>query len=293
MFGHIAGPSYCWDILEELAALFNSSPVVPDSSGSCTPEPQPLRIDGSHPVLESPSLCHPHERHAPAFELKFLLPEAVAQEVESWARGNLAFDTNADPDAGHSYLTTTLYLDTPNWDVLQRSTGFRRRKFRLRRYGAEQTIFAECKTRHGDQVRKRRDEVAPGELTRYLETVGDEANDAAWFPHQVASNLLRPACRISYRRTAFMSQGASGALRLTLDRQVRGELESEWRTDTVVGAGDVLPGEVICEFKFRESLPVLFKEVIADLKLELSSCSKYRRVMRSLGKLELRSDVDA
>lgn len=273
--------------------MFNSSPVFPEPSGNSAHEPQRIRVDHPHLPLESPSLCHPHERHAPAFELKFLLPEPVARDVEAWAQQNLAFDAYADPSAGHSYLTTTLYLDTPAWDVLNRSAGFERRKFRLRRYGAEDTIFAECKTRHGDQVRKRRDSVAHNDLPRYLETEAAAERDEAWFPQQVVAHALRPACRISYRRTAFMSQGASGALRLTLDRQVRGELESLWRTDTVVSNPEVLPGEVICEFKYRDSLPALFKQVIGDLKLEPASCSKYRRVMRTLGKLEPRSAGDA
>ena len=41
-------------------------------------------------------------------------------------------------------------------------------------------------------------------------------------------------------------------------------------------------GEVICEFKFRESLPVLFQQIIAEMQLQPASVSKYRRLMQAL-----------
>ena len=83
-----------------------------------------------------------------------------------------------------------------------------------------------------------------------------------------------PACRIAYERTAFV--GAGGALRLTLDRCVRGMLADDWNLAPVEPSVPLMAGRVILEFKCATALPVMFKKRAADLRLAPVRVSKYR-----------------
>ena len=61
---------------------------------------------------ESPALAG---TGAPAYELKFLLTEPQARQVEAMLRENLALDPHADPTLG-AYRVTSVYFDTPQLD---------------------------------------------------------------------------------------------------------------------------------------------------------------------------------
>ena len=89
---------------------------------------------GLTPLAVSPSLISPRG----ASEMKFVVDASIADAIAAWAKQHLA----ADPRAGEGddgYRVNSLYLDTLNFDTYRRQPGFRRRKFRLRRYGNEST----------------------------------------------------------------------------------------------------------------------------------------------------------
>src|SRR6516164_4946790 len=148
-----------------------------------------------------------------AFELKFLLDEARAQEVESWARVRLALDPHGDPALGGAYLTTSLYFDTPELDVYHRSRGYKRRKFRVRRYGAAPWAFLERKSKWGDRVEKRRAAVPGEELALLANPMSVVTWPGHWFHRRLVARRLGPACRVSYHRTAYVGACAEGPLR--------------------------------------------------------------------------------
>lgn len=233
--------------------------------------------------LLSPSIQRQAGDTVAAYELKFLLTEALAQHVEAWAADRLDRDAFSSLAQGGSYQTTTLYLDTPGLDVFYRTRGFRGRKYRLRRYGEDSTVFLERKSRRGDRVKKRRSDVPLGDLQIF------QVNGAAvdwpglWFRDRIAAQSLQPVCRISYQRTAFVKATSGGPVRLTLDRRIRGVPASPWELAPVHDGYPILAGHVIGEFKFRASLPTLFKELIATLQIQPASISKYRRVMTAAG----------
>lgn len=225
-----------------------------------------------------------------AFELKFVIAEEVAQAVQRWASQNLEADPYACQRTG-MYETTTLYLDTPALDVLNRTPGFRRRKFRLRRYGDSGPIHLERKSRSKDTVRKRRTTVSEFELSRLagplaeLPTSSDGGAEWSgdWFHQRIALRELRPTCMVTYNRAAFMKLSSQGVMRLTLDRHIRGVPSNRWRLSPVHGPNELLPGQVVCELKFRDTMPHLFKQLVNDLKLTPGSVSKYRRLMQAAG----------
>ena len=231
----------------------------------------------------SPSLRSPGDGGGKAYELKFLLDEGRAREVEDWARGRLALDPHGDAALGGAYRTISLYCDTPEMDVYRRAPSFKRRKFRVRRYGSAPWAFLERKSKWGDRVAKRRVAVPEDEVTMLAPPMSLLTWPGHWFHRRLVARRLGPACRVSYQRTAYVGACPEGPLRLTLDRRVRGILTPEWNVAPFEGGLPLLTGQVILEFKFRDALPAPFKELVADLRLSPASVSKYRLCREAWG----------
>jgi len=241
--------------------------------------------------LESPSLSASPD--VPAYELKFLLTEAQAKEVEVRAAGRLAPDPHADPALGGAYETTSLYCDTAQFDVFHRTGAFKRRKHRLRRYSTTPWIFLERKSKWGDRVEKRRTMVPGTDLALFAGPASATTWPGHWFHRHLMYRQLAPVCRIAYERVAFMGETADGPLRLTFDRNIRGVFTPHWCLAGFEGGLPVLTGGVVCEFKYRAYLPGLFKEIIQAMRLTPGPVSKYRAFLRASGRVGERSTVDA
>jgi hypothetical protein len=240
--------------------------------------------------FESPSLAAA-DGAGPAYELKFLLDEARAQAVDEWARRRLVPDPHGDPELGGAYRTTSLCCDTPGLDVYHRTPSYRRRKFRVRRYGSMPWAFLERKSKWGDRVAKLRTVVPEGELALLAHPMSVLTWPGHWFHRRLLRGGLLPACRIAYQRTAYAGTGAEGPLRLTLDRHVRGVLASDWGLAPVEGGLPLLTGQVILELKFRFALPAPFKELVQDMRLSPSLVSKYRLCREAWGLPSARREV--
>lgn len=266
--------------------MFQDREEALDASNAAPVLPAPMSGDGGGTdVLLSPSLQARPGEVIPAFEVKFLLADALAAQVQAWAHRHMQLDAYGDPQRDGAYQTTTLYLDTPERDVFHRSPKHRRRKFRLRRYGSETRVYLERKSRRGDRVQKWRSDVPLEELAALATNEYPAGWSGVWFLERTQARALRPACRMTYERTAFVQRIDEGALRLTLDRQIRGIATSDWDLLPLAAGHAILPGQVICELKFRSGLPQLFKELIQQLQLEAGSVSKYRRMMVATGEL--------
>ena len=233
------------------------------------------------PTSLSPSLWN--DREEPAFELKFQLDHEKARQIAQWAQQHLNLDPHAVPELGNAYHVHGLYFDTPALDVFQRSPGYKRKKYRLRRYGDTSFIFLEQKRKSGGKVAKRRIQVEEAELERLRELATDPAWLGSWFHRRITMRKLQPSCLISYERQAYFGQNAEGPLRLTLDRNVRTQNSDRWLVEEIVD-GPRLTEEVLLELKFRRHLPGLFKGLMQDFGLEPGPLSKYRLAIRALGR---------
>jgi hypothetical protein len=248
---------------------------------------EPLADGAGGGGLESPSLFDPNAAARPdspaAYEVKFLIPEDQARAILHWLGGRLALDPYADPALDGAYHTTSLYTDTPQFDVFRRVGEFGACKYRVRRYGTSGPVFLERKEKDGQRVRKCRATVPPDELALIAE--GKPRHDwvGEWFRTQTAERALRPVCRVSYERVAFMGHTDAGAVRVTFDRNIRGEAAESWEPVPVGPRAELLPGRVVCEFKFRVSLPAMLKELIETYGLTPTTASKYRRFIRAAG----------
>ena len=238
-----------------------------------------------NPASLSPSLWK--NREEPAFELKFQLDEKQAREVARWAQQHLHLDPHGLPELGNAYRVHGLYFDTPALDVFHRSTGYKKKKYRLRRYGANAHIFLEQKRKSAGRVAKRRVQVEEAEVQRLRDEPIDPAWNGSWFQRRITVRKLAPSCSISYQRQAYFGQNGEGPLRLTLDRNLRSQLADGWTVTEVVNGMPMLPDQVLLELKFRRHLPALFKTLMQDLSLTPGTLSKYRLAIQTLGRASL------
>ena len=221
----------------------------------------------------SPSLGSPHG----AFETKFVVEHSVAVTIQNWARQHLDADPHASGGLDDGYDVNSVYLDTPNFDTFRRNPFYRRRKFRLRRYGDEATIWLELKRKRNGQVRKRRVSVTEADLSQRLAQPHDPEWDGAWFHRRLEKRQLRPVCQVTYRRFARIGTSATGPIRLTIDGDLFANDTAEWQVPSAPLSGEsLLNGRRIVEFKFRDALPARFRGLIQDLQLVPTSFSKYR-----------------
>lgn len=255
----------------------------------------------------SPSIQTPDRAGAPpAYEVKFLLTQHQAEQVEARLKSCLIADPHSEQSPTGGYATTTLYCDTPGFDVYHRRGRFARRKLRLRRYGQGDVVFLEQKAKHGTRVKKRRATVAVSELARLQDAVDpvclaaeslDPVNVAnrvdpvespvewagGWFHQRVQAWNWQPVLTVMYDRRAFVGVCDEGPLRLTFDRSIRGQPTHTWDVEPFPGGEPILADRVVCEFKFRGALPTPFKSVISELQLTPTGVSKYRLCLTAAG----------
>src|SRR5579872_4547231 len=163
-----------------------------------------VSMQGLREAALSPSLRPWTAGDAPAFEMKFLLSEAHAREVESRLAGRLARDPHSDAALEYAYRIATIYCDTPGLDVYHRRGRHANRKYRLRQYGSESLVFLERKTKRGERVRKRRSHIESSELSALAKFSTDPAWSGHWFHQQLLRPQLEPVCAVQYLRTAYV-----------------------------------------------------------------------------------------
>lgn len=216
-----------------------------------------------------------------ASEIKFLVDPVTGERIREWARTRLEPDPYGEGPSADQYRTSSLYFDTPEFDVFQRRGSYGRSKLRTRRYDGETSIFLERKLRRGTRLNKRRTCVGLDELTR-LDGALDPAWAGAWFARRMTVRRLRPVCQITYDRTARVATTETGRIRLTLDEHIRAAPR-----DTLSFGDDtgvlVAPEGVVLELKYPSVMPALFKQLVEEFRLAPSRVSKYRFAALALG----------
>jgi len=240
---------------------------------------------------QSPSLRPNGASALPAFEVKFLLTDSRALELERQLSEQLTLDPHADPALDNSYRIATVYADTPRFDVYHRSGSHKYRKFRLRRYGNELLTYLERKTKRGQRVRKRRTTMEPNSVLRIDEANPTIASATDWYRRSWSRHALRPVCRVSYTRRAYFGACDEGPLRMTFDRELRAAPTDQLAFDADAQETPIGDGRVICEFKFRGHLPAIFKIAMETFQIVPGGFSKYRNAVRALGLVPANTDA--
>lgn len=233
-------------------------------------------------VMNLPSAPRLETRHG-AYELKFILPETQVEGVINWARAHLSADPHAAQFADETYSIHSVYLDTPDLAVYRRRPGFQNSKFRLRRYGAEETIYLEEKRKSEGWVSKVRTGITERELDLLQAATVPAGWTGAWFREALWERRLVPCCHVAYRRLAREGKTPDGPVRLTLDREIRCSDASG-----LLPARDFQPHLPIpitlLELKYRNEFPPLFQNLVHRFDLRPASASKYQRAAETCGR---------
>jgi len=227
-------------------------------------------------------------------ELKFFLDPPTAAAVRDWATDRMAPDEFCDPAIPSGYHVTTLYLDTPDWDIYHRRSDVIDGKHRVRRYGVEPVLWLEKKRKSRNVVRKLRCAIAEDEIDELLATPPprDDANSASgvnarpgdWFRDCVRQMSLAPAVVVRYQRYARVGVSPRGPVRLTIDSDIRGGAFGDLSVPAAWDAGnELLPAGQILELKFTEHLPPVFKELLYEFRIGVTAFSKYRSSVTHAG----------
>jgi hypothetical protein len=218
----------------------------------------------------------------PAYELKFLISRDVAQSIADWAAEAMCPDPHADPALSGKYAIQTLYLDTATADVANARPGYNTTKLRVRRYGVEDLIYLEAKTKRRDRVEKRRARIPEGDLAHLQSGIAPNGWEGRFFLDRALAKGLLPATVVSYRRLAFVAGSGARPARLTLDEALTAEPERAWRVPKgPVGQPIPVEGQVL-ELKFASAMPPLFRQAIRVFRLAPVRVSKYRSAWRCL-----------
>ena len=198
------------------------------------------------------------------FERKYLVPKQEAEVL----LGAVAKLLPPDPH-GATYPVASLYLDTSDLASYRREV---QGKWRLRRYGEGEVVFAEFKAKPvPGSVHKRRSATSLEECLAM--PFGEKAG---WFTRAIHKNDLRPTLLVSYQRHAFVGVLDGQEVRLTLDRELRASACPEYRIPGPVQEGETLTEGYVLEIKFETTLPPKLEEELASRSLLPASFSKYR-----------------
>lgn len=232
----------------------------------------------SEGTLASPSLRSVNQ-DKPAYEVKFLLPEEAAIQLQTEAEKHLVLDPFCQKSENQTYQTSTLYFDTPRFDVFHRKGKHGREKLRIRRYEGTDQLFLEQKFKRGNKVSKVRSTIPSSEIEQFQNKTLPEEWSGSWFGRIRLERELAPVCVVTYQRIAWLLQTADGPIRLTMDRHIRGELQSGWKLSDFDSSQELLPGQRIVEMKFLSAMPLLFKNWQETFKMYPQAVSKYRRFL--------------
>lgn len=217
-----------------------------------------------------------------ARETKFLVDAAIAEDVKAWARASLGPDPHGRGAFGDEYATTSLYFDTPTFDVYHRNQSHARGKFRIRRYGLLDFIFLERKMRTDRLLAKRRTTVPLETLQRIGEPEADPTWEGYWFHRRILFRGLRPLVQISYDRTARLSIVNGDPVRFTIDTNLR-VLPMPDRAFLPGTGFPIIEQQAIVEMKYRRELPAILRQGVEMFRLTPVAVSKYRLGFDALG----------
>jgi len=233
-------------------------------------------------------MSHSREVRPHAYEVKFVVPTGLANEIRRWARLELDADPHGGGPHGDEYCTTSLYLDNPALDVFHRRGSMGRSKYRIRRYDAAPQVFLERKMRQPAVLAKRRTLVPIASLSQLSPsspllddrvTTIDAGWSGRWFHQRIAVRRLRPVCQVSYFRMARGIFSGRETIRLTLDSELCARPALGYSFDRDPGApiaGLLDGGATILELKYPGPAPALFKRLVERFALVPKTASKYR-----------------
>jgi hypothetical protein len=226
-----------------------------------------------------------YQRAFNRYEVKYVVPQrkadAFIQELEPY----LVTDPHGRDEWG--YMVQSVYWDSDDlalfWEKVEGLE--RRRKLRLRRYGADsEHVFVEIKQRLDRTVQKRRTQWSLDQARRAFDLgqplSSDDGPDPGDDVGREALEMfhryrLRPRMSVSYIRKAYFCRYEPG-LRITFDRMIRFDPFRLDVSEPSDGGRYMLdPRLTVMEVKFNHRVPVWLCKAAQRRGFEMVRLSKY------------------
>ena len=242
---------------------------------------------------------HADRLQAQRFEIKYLVPDSVALSARDFVRAYLDADEFSATRADFSYPVHSLYLDSDEM-VFYRQTlnGDKNRlKMRARFYDQDidSPVFLEIKRRTNDTISKQRCAIRREALWTVLRgqlpepsMIVSKGKNAAFaldnFLRLLLAHQAKPVAHVRYLREAWVSR-ADNSLRVTMDRNVRFDVQAEARLETSMEDPiAVFDPEVVLELKFTNRCPDWFEQLARVFNLRQYSAAKYAEGVTLFGR---------
>jgi hypothetical protein len=245
-------------------------------------------------LLKKPGVfLQPHMMLAKRYELKYRIPESLAQKIKGYVGAFLGPDPYTRRWANGQYPICSLYFDSNRFDLYRETELDKCNRFKLRIRGYDDNpdspVFFEIKRKFNGIIYKSRAKAGKHEITEilkghFLPAGATEADRTTLkqFVHYTHCLSARPIALIQYKREAYEGR-TDTRVRVTFDRQLR-YVSTDEPVFRMNGQGwKKLPIDfVILEIKFTEYFPAWLVDMTKTFNLNRQSMSKYGNTVKQL-----------
>jgi len=235
----------------------------------------------------------PHMMLAKRYELKYRIPESLAQKIKGYVTAFLGPDPYFRRWPDGQYPICSLYFDSSRFDLYRETELDKCNRFKLRIRGyddnPESLIFFEIKRKFNGIIYKSRAKAGKSQIAEilkghFLPAQATEADRTTLkqFIHYAHCLSARPIAFVRYKREAYEGQ-ADTKVRVTFDRELC-YLSTDKPVFRMYGQGwKKMPIDfVVLEIKFTEYFPAWLVDMTRTFKLNRQSMSKYGCTVRQL-----------
>lgn len=222
------------------------------------------------------------------FEYKYIVNEHVALAVRDFVSSYLTLDEFGASRLNYSYPVHSLYLDSPDLILYNKTiNGDKNRyKLRIRFYEDKGPIYLEIKRRVNNSILKKRaaihrdaaDLLLAGhfpEPSSLIKTDSQQIEALHSFTTLLNKLHAQPQVHVSYLREAWLAS-ASNNVRVTIDRMVRSEPRKQlWLNKEMINPINLFQNKVVLELKFTDRFPNWFKDLVQVFGIRQGSAAKY------------------
>ena len=194
-----------------------------------------------------------------------------------------------EKDKYYDYNIRSIYLDTPNYDLINKSLEkpIYKEKIRIRSYGKVNNgdnVFFEVKKKYMGITNKRRIITTYDELNNYLKNniIPKNKNNQIFneLDYYMKYYNLKPSIYISYNRLSYFSKD-NRDLRITFDKDLKYRL---YDLDLSIDSKDkkIIEDKYIMEIKTLDSFPLWLVKILTSLKIYPTSFSKYGSIYKEV-----------
>jgi hypothetical protein len=234
-----------------------------------------------------------HKMLAKRYELKYRIPESLAQQIKGYVTSFLGPDpyTKRWPDG--QYSICSLYLDSSRFDLFRETEMDKCNRFKLRIRGYDDDpnspIFFEIKRKlngiiYKSRARAGKDQIPEILKGHFLPPQATEADKTTLkqFVHYTQCLTARPIALIRYKREAYEGE-TDTKVRVTFDRQLC-YLSTNKPVFKMNGEGwKRIPIDfVVLEIKFTGFFPAWLVDLTRMFNLNRQSMSKYGNTVKQL-----------